>query len=308
MNFKSRLIKPFIEKLRWVAIVFPGLMFMLLSCHAVSTTTKKIFHYNEQSGIASLDPAFAKNQSVMWAVHQVYNTLVEVDSQLHIQPCIAKSWSFSDDRRQLTFQLRTDVYFQDDAVFSGGRGRKLLASDVVYSFQRLMDKNTASPGAWIFNNRISDINGFRAVNDSTVEIHLVEPFQPILGILSMQYCSVVCREAVEEYGNEFRRHPVGTGPFQLVAWEEGQGMVLKRNEHYFEKDAAGKMLPYLDGIYISFLQSKASEFLAFQQGKLDFINDIESSFKDELLTKRGHLKSEWENTILISILNILGYW
>jgi peptide/nickel transport system substrate-binding protein len=68
----------------------------------------------------------------------------------------------------------------------------------------------------------------------------------------MQYCSIVPKEAVEKYGAEFRRHPVGTGPFAFVAWKEGQALVLKKNGHYFEQDEDGKPLPYLDGIKVSF--------------------------------------------------------
>ena len=115
----------------------------------------------------------------------------------------------------------------------------------------------------------------------------------------MQYCSIVAHEAVEKYGNDFRRHPVGTGPFAMVAWEEGQAMVLKKNEHYFERDASGVSLPYLDGIRISFYDSKATEFLEFQQNRLDFINDIDASFKDEILTKTGNLKKQWEGKIAL---------
>jgi len=69
----------------------------LLGCKAKHSTDKQVFNYNEQTGIASLDPAFAKNQSVMWPIHQLYNTLVEVDSNLNIVPSIAKSWEVSDD-------------------------------------------------------------------------------------------------------------------------------------------------------------------------------------------------------------------
>ena len=95
----------------------------------------------------------------------------------------------------------------------------------------------------------------------------------------------------------FRRHPVGTGPFQFVAWEEGQALILKKNANYFEKDSAGNRLPYLDGIKVSFYDSKATEFLLFRQKQLEFINDIDASFKDEILTKRGTLRKEWEGKI-----------
>ena len=113
-----------------------------------------IFHYNETSGITTLNPAFAKNQSVMWPVHQLYNTLVEVDQNLNIVPLLAKSWDVSADHLTWTFHLGDDVFFHDDDVFVKGRkGRKMTASDVVFSFNRIIQKQTASPRAWIFNRK-----------------------------------------------------------------------------------------------------------------------------------------------------------
>ena len=272
---------------------------MMLGCTPHQHSGKKIFHYNEQTGIASLDPAFAKNQSIMWAIHQLYNTLVEVDADMHLKPSLAKSWELSADNLTFTFHLRNDVYFNDDTAFVNGKGRRLVAGDVAYSFKRIIDKEVASPGGWIFNSRIDSVSGFTAINDSTFQLKLIRPFQPVLGILSMQYCSVVAREVVDKYKEDFRRHPVGSGPFALVAWEEGQALVLKKNTRYFEKDSTGKSLPYLDGIKVSFFDSKATEFLEFQQKRLDFINDIEASFKDEILTRTGNLKKEWAGKILL---------
>lgn len=281
-------------------VIFVCLAWGMAGCRAVEKTDKKIFRYNETTGIASLDPAFAKNQSVMWAVHQLYSTLVEVDANLEIKPLLAKDWQFSDDKKTILFNLRTDIFFHDDPVFINGKGRKVVAEDVRYSFNRIIDAATASPGAWIFNNRVDSVQPFTALNDSTFQLKLQRPFHPILGILSMQYCSVVPKEAVEKYGIEFRRHPVGTGPFQFVAWDEGQAMILKKNEHYFEKDSSGNILPYLDGIKVNFYDSKATEFLEFRQGRLDFINDIDASFKDEVLTKTGNLKKQWQGELQLN--------
>ncbi len=233
----------------------------------------------------------------MWAVHQLYNTLVEVDSQLNIVPSLAKRWEISDDKRTYTFHLRNDVVFHNDDCFPHGKGRKMTANDVEYSFKRIVDKTTASPGAWIFNGKVDSLDGFKAIDDTTFQLKLVRPYQPILGILSMQYCSVVPQEAVEKYGTDFRRHAVGTGPFQFVAWEEGQALVMKKNPNYFETDESGRRLPYLDGIKISFYDNKATEFLLFRQKKLDFINDIDASFKDEVLTKKGTLRKDWQGKI-----------
>ncbi len=272
---------------------------IIMGCNDHIHPSLKVFRYNESTGISTLDPAFAKNQSIIWPVHQLYNTLVEVDDQMHLMPSLAKSWEFSSDKCTITFHLRTDVYFHNDPVFKNGVGRNLLASDVVYSLNRITNKSTASPGSWIFNDKTTRINPFSAINDSTFELHLIQPFQPILGVLSMQYCSIVPHEAVDYYGASFRRHPVGTGPFRFIAWEEGQGLILGKNDRYFEKDHNGIRLPYLDRIKITFYESKATEYLEFQQHHLDFINDLDVTFKDEILTKTGNLKDNWKDKIIL---------
>lgn len=210
-----------------------------------------------------------------------------------------QKWEVSTDRLQYTFHLRDSIFFHDDACFPGGNGRKLVAADVVYSLQRIMDPKTASSGAWIFNNRVDSLHPFVAVNDSTFQLYLQKPFHPILGILSMQYCSIVPREAVEKWGKDFRRHACGTGPFQLISWDEGEAMILHKNEHYWEKDSAGNRLPYLDAVKVSFFDNKATEFLQFRQGGLSFVNDIDPSFKDEILTRTGELRKQWERKLVL---------
>ena len=300
MKLKKQLSLPF-KKLptRNSYKIFFGVCISVQFSCAHHNSRENIFHYNEQSGIATLDPAFAKNQSIMWVIHQVYNTLIQTDDSLNLVPSLAKSWDISPDNLVYTFHLRDDVYFQDNDAFPGGKGRRMTAEDVAYSLGRIINKNTASSGAWIFNDRVDSLHPFTAIDDTTFQLKLVAPFHPILGILSMQYCSVVPHEVVEKYGKNFRRHPCGTGPFQFVAWEEGQVLIFKRNPHYFEKDSAGNQLPYLDGINVTFFENKATEFLEFQQGRLDFVNDIDASFKDEVLTKTGNLRKEWQGKIVL---------
>ena len=235
MKLKKQKPLPLIKLLKQnLLLSLTGFIFFISSC-SHHEKVKNIFHYNEQSGIATLDPAFAKNQSINWAVHQLYNTLVQTDNNMNLIPSLAKSWDESDDNLTFTFHLRNDVFFQDNDAFPNGKGRKMTAADVVYSFQRILDKNTASSGAWIFNGRVDTIEPFKAINDTTFQLKLLKPFHPILGVMSMQYCSIVPKEAVEKYGKDFRRHPCGTGPFELVAWEEDQAMVMKKKSKLFRK-------------------------------------------------------------------------
>lgn len=281
-------------------LTFLPVFLFLFACSSKTKQDKQVFTYNQVEGLPTLDPAFAKNQATMWVAHQLYNTLVEVDSNLNIVPSLAKSWDVSPDRLTYTFHLRNNVTFHNNEAFNHGKGRKMTAADIAYSFYRIIDKATASSGAWIFNNRVDSVAPFRAIDDTTFQLKLLRPFHPIMGILSMQYCSIVPREVVEKWGKDFRSHPCGTGPFQFHFWEEGQALVLYKNQQYFEKDEQGKQLPYLDALKITFLDSRATEFLAFQQGQLSFINDIDPSFKDEVLTKKGDLRKEWKEKIVLN--------
>ena len=112
----------------------------------------------------------------------------------------------------------------------------------------------------------------------------------------MQYCSVIPKEAISYYGEDFRNHPVGTGPFQLKLWKEGVKMVLTRNPNYFETEN-GKRLPFLDAVSISFIVDKQAAFLEFIKGNLDFMSGIDASYKDEVLTRSGKLKTKYKNRI-----------
>jgi peptide/nickel transport system substrate-binding protein len=272
---------------------------VIFSCELKKGQYENYFCYNESSGITSLDPAFAKNQSNIWAVHQLYNTLVETGPDMHVIPSLARSWQLSEDRLTIEFILRDDVFFHDHPAFPEGKGRKMTAFDVEYSLRRLIDPEVASPGAWIFNGRVDTEKGFEAVNDTVFRLRLLKPFVQMLGVLSNAYCSVVPKEVVEWNRDAFRKHPCGTGPFRFFLWEDGQVLLMKKNPVYFEKDSLGERLPYLDGVKISFLSAKSGEFLEFQQKRLDFMNDIDPAFKDEILTKRGVLHKEWENKIVL---------
>ncbi|MCB9361790.1 MAG: ABC transporter substrate-binding protein [Flavobacteriales bacterium] len=260
---------------------------------------KKIFRYNEAAGITSLDPARSRNRENIWACNHLYNGLVQMDDNLNIQPAIATRWKISEDGKTYTFYLRNDVTFHDHELFPNGKGRKVTAEDFVYSFNRIIDEKVASPGAWIFNNVdfIEEFNfaPFVALDDTTLQIHLSQPFPPFLGILTMQYCSVVAHEVVEYYRNDYGNNPIGTGPFQFKMWDEGNKMVFLKNENYFEKDNDGSSLPYIDGVAITFLKDREVEFFKFLSDEFDFVNGREGENRDNLFTPEGKLKAEYED-------------
>ncbi|MFM7901996.1 MAG: ABC transporter substrate-binding protein, partial [Bacteroidota bacterium] len=199
-------------------IIFIGLAFSV-SCTDSSQNHngKTVFRYNEASGVSSLDPAFARGQADIWACNQLYNGLLQMNDSLEVMPCIADSFEVSEDGLEYRFKLRGDVFFHDSHVFPSGKGRKVIASDFKYSFNRILDPSTLSPGTWVFNQVLRDSSGkpsFSCLGDSIFIIRLAKPFPAFAGLLTTQYCSVVPHEAVEHYGKEFRKNPVGTGPFK----------------------------------------------------------------------------------------------
>ncbi|MFM6984158.1 MAG: ABC transporter substrate-binding protein, partial [Chitinophagaceae bacterium] len=184
------------------------------------------FFYNEDQNLTTLDPAFTRTQSEIWVVSQMFEGLVEFNDQLESVPCLAKSWNISDSGKVYTFNLRTDVFFHATSLDGNiastqSTAKKFKAEDVVFSFRRVADPKTASPGAWIFNDKM-DLRCFSshdsvpfpviALNDSTVQITLLKAFKPFLGILSMNYCYIVPKGLV---GPDFRSRPIGTGPFMF---------------------------------------------------------------------------------------------
>jgi len=283
----------------------PAILFLQLfisACHTSDPDSHKtIFNLNLNDGLSSLDPAFARNQNTLWMDNQLFNGLVEVDDSLHIQPCIAKSWDISADGEQYTFHLRRDVYFHDAAQFKGGIGREVVAADFVYSFGRLIDPAVGSSGSWIFSDKVCGKSGFIAVDDSTFRIKLQQPFPPLLSLLTAQYCSVVPHEVVDFYGKDFRSHPVGTGPFKFKYWKEGEVLVLLKNEKYWERDTNGHAMPYLDAVRATFIPDKQTAFMSFIKKDLDFFNGIDGSYRDDILTKSGHITQKYKGKFTMVI-------
>jgi peptide/nickel transport system substrate-binding protein len=273
-----------------------------ISCSNINVSDKKIFRYNEAVGIQSLDPAYASGQAATWVCNMLYNGLIDLDDSLHIVPMIAKHWTISPDGKIYTFFLREDVFFQNTKNYVWENPRKVTASDFVYSFNRIVSPEVASPGAWIFQKVAKNDWGqyaFSALSDTVFQIQLSEQFPPFLGILAMKYASVVPQEVVAQYEKDFRKYPVGAGPFQFQLWEEGIKLVLHQNENYFEKDENNEPLPYLDAVSISFIIDKQVAFMEFMKGNLDFISGIEACYKDALLTQEGTLKEEYAEKITL---------
>lgn len=288
-----------LRELNFLLLVLMAIGLLLSGCSSENThSDKSVFRYNESNGISSLDPAFSNNLENIWGCNQVFDGLVELDEDLNPKPSVAREWQIDSTGKEYTFHLREDVFFHHDGCFPDSTGRRVTAEDFVYSFNRLLAPATASPGVWVFDKVDLERNGgFEAVDDTTLKIYLEDPFPPFLGILAMQYCSVIPKEAIQHYGSEFRSHPVGCGPFKFAFWIENVSLVFHRNKNFWQVDSSGASLPYLDAVKIDFVQDKTAAYLNLLQGKYDFMSGIHPAYKDELLDPLGNLNPAFDDIL-----------
>ncbi len=288
------------------------LLFTVLGILGCKNVDKKspsmVFHYNEDESVTTLDPAFVKSQSEIWIVSQIFNGLVDLNPQLQVVPALSDHWEISEDKKIYTFHLRRDAQFCFPDLGGKVTHRRVNSRDVAFSLSRIADPKSASPGAWIFADKIdSNLSQvFVPLNDTVFQIHLLRPVASLLNLLATNYGFVVPVEYKSTEKAVLARNPIGTGPFYLKRWEEQIKLVLRKNDIYHEKDSAGVSLPYLDAINVSFVKNKQTAFMQFLAGSYDFFNGLESSFKDELLTTNAQLKPKYNQrlkTLITPFLN-----
>ncbi len=189
----------------------------------------------------TLDPPRVDDIYESCITNQLFDGLLELDTDLHPVPCIAKEWTVSRDGRVYEFSLRDDVFFHN--------GRRVVAEDFVYSLSRIVDPARADHGiAGEFIHKIEGVDefargeapairGLQAAGDDRLTITLKNPYASFLSILAMDQTKVVPREEVERRGEEFGNHPVGTGPFRmtesLTERDAENLLVAEANESYF---------------------------------------------------------------------------
>jgi oligopeptide transport system substrate-binding protein len=252
--------------------------------------------------IKGYDPALAEDNYSNVEIERVYETLYTYHPfkrPYTVEPLLAEGMpTVSKDNLTYTIKLRKGIRFIDDAAFPNGKGREINAKDFVYSLKRLADPRVQSTGFWILESRIrgldewhakytkdtaskpnydEEIEGLKALDDSTVQIILKQPYPQLLNVLVMPYTAVVAKEAVEKYGPEFINHAVGTGPFILSDYNPGDHMTYVKNPAYWGKfpadggEDAGKQLPLVDGVNVRVIVEQQPAWLHFKKGELDFM-------------------------------------
>jgi ABC-type transport system substrate-binding protein len=286
----------------------------------------KTYHHSLDEAPSSLDPVQAANVYANHIAVIAYDTLYAykyLARPYALKPNLAAAFpEISPDGLVYTIRLKAGVHFVDDPAFPGGRGREVVAEDVVYSIKRHFDPATRPQGAWLWQGRIvgleewkaagSDyskpVAGLRALDSHTVQITLASPYPQLPDTLAQGYSAVVPREAVERYGREFAVHPVGSGPFRVVSYDTSR-IVLERNPRYRQEPVdlaaegydpatqrqygveaiAGRSPPFVDRLVIDFVGDDASRWNSFTKGDEIQLTVVPADKIDEILLSRNPL-------------------
>lgn len=311
---------------------------------AVSATAQTVLPVPMRTdGPKSLDPAKGSTQYDNIACAQIYETLVQYKYVHRPDPIpgpfdvlepllLAKMPQVSPEGTRWTFTLRTDARFQDDPCFPGGKGRPITTDDVFYSWKRLADRKYQYENWWLVAGTIKGfddfketnesretadysmgVEGFRKIDDHSFEVELVEPVQRFAYTLAMFQMSIVPREAVEHYGDQFGSNPVGTGPFRLAkgGWQPGQHLHLERNPTFREElfpamanpspedvamgfgASAGRKLPLVDRLEFTFYVPDPAMWLDFTNGKIAFVQTPAEYFEQAFNRRTQRLRRDW---------------
>ena len=209
-----------------------------------------------QGDVTTMDPHMSTAALDRDVYYQLYNTLVGLDPGLNIVPELAESWEAPDPLSYL-FRLRKGVRFHDGSDFD--------ASIVKWNVERMVNPATGS----IRRSELGNVKSVDVVDAHTVRFNLKEPDAALLATLTDRAGMMVSRAAVEKFGRDFARNPVGTGPFRLAEWVKDDHVGLKRFAGYWKKG-----LPHLDEIVYKPIPDHTVKLTALRTGTLDLIDEL----------------------------------
>lgn len=215
-------------------------------------------------GTDSLDPAKTV-AGPSWEVFRlIFDTLVRRAPGGGFEGELAERWEATPDGKTWTFYLRKDRVFSN--------GNPVNADAVVFTFQRILDPKTAAPSRAF----LGPVQRVEKVDDYTVRFVLDAPFALLLDNLASEYFGIVDPQAVKQYGEDFGRNPVGSGPFQLKEWVTGERIVLVPNERHktSRSGVENKGKPYLEELTFRDIPQVETQLAAVQSGEAHMITNV----------------------------------
>ncbi|HTV61572.1 MAG TPA: ABC transporter substrate-binding protein [Verrucomicrobiae bacterium] len=222
-------------------------------------------HLVEPTDFRSLDPAIAYDTESVPIVRLLFRGLLDYDNGVNLVPAQAKDWNISPDGKTYTFHLRPGIRFAD--------GREVEAQDYVFSFERILDPATESPGQGFFMGiqgaaefvagKAKHVSGLSAPDPRTLIIKLKDPQFTFRYVLAMTFAVAEPRDVVQHYGKDFEIHLDGSGPYRLTGWKRGIRVRLARNPFYTGPDG------YVDAVDVMIGGDSSTEAMMLERGELD---------------------------------------
>jgi peptide/nickel transport system substrate-binding protein len=231
------------------------------------TPAKKVtFIFGSSGDAVKLDPADVTDGESLQRMDNIHQGLVAYDGgTTNIKPCLATDWEISADKKTITFNLRKGVQFHH------GFG-EMTADDVVFTFARQYDPNNFyySKGEWAYwGYMFSDIESVEKLDDYKVAIHMKRPNASIMTSLAMFTVSIVSEKAAQEYGDDYFKNPVGTGPFEFVEWVKDDHITMRAFDDYWEGRAK------IDELIFKVIPDPSARLMALQAGEVHGIEHID---------------------------------
>ena len=213
----------------------------------------------------NLDLAQATDGESIKAGIQIYENLVKFgDNSMDIEPQLATSWSVSEDGLTWTFKLRKGVTFHDGTPFN--------AEAVYHSFARIIDEDHPyhEHGKWRYLSlSLGPVKEIKVLDEYTIALITEKPYAPLINNLALWLCPIVSPAAMEKYGDQIGRNPVGTGPFTFEKWIKDDQIILKRNQDYWGDNA------HVESIILKSIPEPSSRLMALQSGTIDIADDLD---------------------------------
>jgi len=200
----------------------------------------------------SLDPHTNSNYSALQGYEHLYESLTGYDEKTNIIPALAQSWEITNGGKTYTFRLRPNVKFHN--------GQMMVAEDVKYSVERILDPKTASP----WRNWLEAIKEMKIVDPLTIQMHLDAPYPALLGSFAGMRGSGIIPKGLAEREN-LKIKAIGTGPFKLAEYVPQDHITYARNPDYWDQP-----LPYLDGMVFKVLTEENARLAALRAGQIEY--------------------------------------
>lgn len=234
---------------------------------------EKIFTFGRGADSISLDPSIVMDGDSFYAALQIFDGLVNYkEGTTEIEPGLATEWKANDDATIWTFKLREDVQFHDGNTFD--------AEDVIYNFERWASSGEFAFYGSIFKASESNLKGIvdevKAINDYEVEFILSEPNAMFAKSLAITAFGISSPQAIEKYGDDYFKNPVGTGPFIFESWKTDDRITMKKNENYYGD------VPKYDKLVFRVVPDNSSRFVELQSGELDLMDSLNPEDLDKV--------------------------